>query len=467
MKKSLFIIAWMLVCIGSLAAQGLSIVNGLWERGGPINAVKLYGITEGVLNEIASSKPDANNRFSFAFNPEREGFYAVALSPTAVQNRYVFYLKPGDQLNLTITKESYELTGANTPENVEMGKWHDFILPLEEKAVYFQKQNSTYVDFFPLLDEKLEALKSYPKADTPNEAFNAAFEDFKRNDVFFTAVCFIQTPRSAHPVDEDYSDYYRNLDLPALTANTSLLDYPSGVSLVLNGYRIRKIARGELQAKDADFDALAASLIGGQDKHLVGSDVVRGELVLLLSKTVKTLDKLDAFREKYGAYVATEGQKQRLNSLELALRKNVAGEKAPDFTFPDADGKEYTLSSFRGKVVYVDIWATWCGWCIKEIPHLKKLEEEYKDNADLVLISISVDKAADREKWLKFMQKERMSGIQLFAEPKATEMLRKPYKISGIPRFILVGKDGRLISGDAPRPSSEEIRPMLDEALKQ
>jgi thiol-disulfide isomerase/thioredoxin len=154
-----------------------------------------------------------------------------------------------------------------------------------------------------------------------------------------------------------------------------------------------------------------------------------------------------------------------LKEIELSLLKNEAGEKAPDFTFPDVEGKEFSLSSFKGKVVYVDIWATWCGWCRGEIPHLKKLEEEYKDR--IVFIGISIDDAKDIEKWKKFLTTEQLGGLQLFAGSKAEESLKKPYKISGIPRFILVGKDGRLVSGDAPRPSSDEIRPMLDNALKK
>jgi thiol-disulfide isomerase/thioredoxin len=455
----------MLVCIGNLSAQSLSIVNGVWERGGSIDAVKLYGIAESALSEIASSKPDGSNRFSFAFNPEKEGFYAVALSPTSVQHRYVFYLKPGDQLNLRITPDSYELTGENTPENKEMCKWREFIFPLEDKAVYFQKQNSTYVDFFPLLDEKLEALKDYPQADTPNRVFNAVFEDFKRNDLLFVAVNFIQTPRSAHPVGEDFGEYYREIDLPSLTGNTSLLNYPGGAPLVLSAYMTKKRALNELADKQIQYSSWIDRLLIGADAGLIANDTIRGELAVMLSKNVKSLDNLDEFRQKYGKCIVTESQRERLNDLELTLRKNVAGEKAPDFIFPDVNGKEYRLSSFGGKVVYVDIWATWCGWCIKEIPDLKKLEEEYKDRSDMVFIGISVDKAADIGKWKKFLETNNLPGIQLFAEPKATDMLRKPYKISGIPRFILIGKDGKLVSGDAPRPSSKEIRPMLDQAL--
>jgi thiol-disulfide isomerase/thioredoxin len=467
MKKSLFLIVGILAYIGSLSAQSLSIVNGVWERGGPINAVKLYSITESMLNEIASSKLDGSNRFSFAFNPDKEGFYVIALNPASVQHRYIFYLKPGDQLNLRITPDSYELAGENTPENNELCKWHDFIFPLEIKAVYFQKQNSTYVDFFPLLDEKLEALKNYPKTDTPNKTFNAAFEDFKRNDLLFIAINFIQTPRSAHPVDEDFDDYYREINLPSITENTSLLNYPGGVSLVLNSYMTKKRALNELADKQIQYSSLVDRLLVGADSGLIANDTIRGELAVMLSQNIKTLDKLEEFRQKYEKCIETQSQQQRLNNLELALRKNIAGEKAPDFTFQDVNGKEYTLSAFRGKVVYVDIWATWCGWCIKEIPDLKKLEEEYKNRSDMVFIGISVDKVTDAEKWKKFLKTKGLSGIQLFAEPKADEMLRKPYKISGIPRFILIGKDGKLISNDAPRPSSKEIRPMLDDALKK
>ncbi|MDR1516732.1 MAG: TlpA family protein disulfide reductase [Dysgonamonadaceae bacterium] len=464
MKRISFIFMLMLGSIGAAFAQ-ISIVSGTWERG-KVETVKLYNIAESRLNEIASSKIDDQKRFTFAFNADKEGFYAVALSPATVQNRYVFYLKPGDQLNLKITADSYELTGENTAENKELCKWHDFVLPLEMKAVYFQKQNSTYVDFFPLLDEKLEALKTYPKASTPNKKFNAAFEDFKRNDLLSIAVNFIQTPRSAHPVGEDYSDYYRNINLPALTANTSLLNYPRGTSLVLDSYMTKKRADNETIGSYAKYQEMAEGLLVGANANLIANDTIRGEIAVMLAQSVKTLDNLDSFRQKFGKCIATESQQQRMKDLENTLRKNVAGEMAPDFTFPDVNGKEYTLSAFKGKVVYVDIWATWCGWCIKEFPELRKIEEEYKNRNEIVFIGVSVDDAKDHGKWKTFLSNNEMVGIQLFAGEKAEESLSKPYKISGIPRFILVGKDGRLVSGDAPRPSSEELRPLLEETLK-
>jgi thiol-disulfide isomerase/thioredoxin len=468
MKKRLFLSLLALGCIGSLYPQGLSIVNGVWERGNP-ESVKLFSIGNGALHEIASAKIDSENRFVFAFNPQEEGFYAIALSPTAIRNRYVFYFKSGDRLNLKITAASYELTDDNTPENKEMEKWHDFIFPLEDKAVYFQRKNSTYVDFFPLLDEKLDELKSYPVITTPNSLFNSRFEDFKRNDLLSAAINFIQTPRSAHPEGEDFGDYYRGINLPVLTRNTSILDYPGGVSLVMSSYMtLERIKEQAADDKEKTTDAdIADRLLDGPDAHLIVNDTIRGEICILLTHNIKTLPIFTSFNAKYGKFAVTDSQKKRMNDIELGLHKNVAGEEAIDFRFPDVNGKELALSDFKGKVVYIDVWATWCGPCRKEFPAMKELENQYHDNKDIVFIGVNVDISKDIQKWKNFLEKEQLAGIQIFAGDKANAELMKPYKISGIPRFILVGKDGKLVMADAPRPSSTEIRATLDNALNK
>ncbi|MDR0732973.1 MAG: TlpA family protein disulfide reductase [Dysgonamonadaceae bacterium] len=150
---------------------------------------------------------------------------------------------------------------------------------------------------------------------------------------------------------------------------------------------------------------------------------------------------------------------------EREKRENTEGRDAFDFRFADTNGKEIALSDFKGKVIYVDIWATWCGPCRKEFPFLKQLEAEYHDNKELVFIGVSIDKTQDKGKWQDFLMKENLPGIQLFAGDAAGENLITPYEINSIPRFILVGKDGKLIFADAPRPSSGEIRGVIGAAF--
>jgi len=136
------------------------------------------------------------------------------------------------------------------------------------------------------------------------------------------------------------------------------------------------------------------------------------------------------------------------------------GEPAIDFNYPDTDGNEFSLASFKGNLVYVDVWATWCGPCKAEIPSLQKLEADYHGK-DITFMSVSVD--TDKEAWEKMVADKELGGVQLWAD--GWSKITKDYAIFGIPRFLLFDAGGNVISTNAPRPSSEEIRGLLDANL--
>ena len=125
-----------------------------------------------------------------------------------------------------------------------------------------------------------------------------------------------------------------------------------------------------------------------------------------------------------------------------------AGRPSPDFKAYDLDGKEWSLADFRGKYVYIDLWATWCNPCRKEFPYMKELSESFKD-AEIVFLGLSTDK--DKEKWEDMVRSGVLSGVQLYLGSGSD--FQKAYRVEGIPHFILIGKDGRIISNSMSRPS--------------
>lgn len=149
-------------------------------------------------------------------------------------------------------------------------------------------------------------------------------------------------------------------------------------------------------------------------------------------------------------------------SLEV---KKLNGSVSPTFAYENTDGKIIKLEDFKGKYVYVDVWATWCGPCRAEIPHLKKTEEAFHGK-NIEFVSISVDVMKDKEKWKKFVAEKQLGGVQVFADKDWRSDFVTGYKIQGIPRFILIGPDGKIVNADAPRPSSPELTNLLNTTVK-
>jgi thiol-disulfide isomerase/thioredoxin len=138
------------------------------------------------------------------------------------------------------------------------------------------------------------------------------------------------------------------------------------------------------------------------------------------------------------------------------------GKEAPGFAYPNVEGDTIALSDLKGDHVYIDVWATWCGPCRKEIPHLKDLEKAF-EGKDVSFVSVSLDNPDAKDRWKKMVKKKDLGGHQLYANGKAFDSrIAEDYLINSIPRFILIGPDGKIIDNNAERPSGE-----AEEQLKE
>lgn len=146
--------------------------------------------------------------------------------------------------------------------------------------------------------------------------------------------------------------------------------------------------------------------------------------------------------------ICGENNRNRKNNAETRIELK-AGMKSPDFKYRDVNGKLISLKDLRGKYVLIDFWATWCGPCCMEIPHLKQLEKDL-EGKNIVFVGISCDK--DWNTWKSFVEKNQLVGIQLNVE--GDKSFIKAYKANWIPRFVLLNKKGKIVNPDLWWPSS-------------
>lgn len=145
--------------------------------------------------------------------------------------------------------------------------------------------------------------------------------------------------------------------------------------------------------------------------------------------------------------------------------RSLEGKAAPDFTFNTVDGKEVKLSSEKGNVVLVDYWATWCGPCVKGLPHINELANN-KDLAAKGLKVWAVNSKEGEDKVKPFLEKHNLN----MTIPMDTEgEFGKSYLVRGIPTTIVVGRDGNIAKvfvGFGPG-QEEAIKAAVEEALNQ
>lgn len=164
--------------------------------------------------------------------------------------------------------------------------------------------------------------------------------------------------------------------------------------------------------------------------------------------------------------VKTPRYADSLKKFYAAIKQLKPGSPAPEFSLRNDKGEMVSLKNLRGKVVYIDFWGVGCGPCIYEINNTTAaLHERYKDKK-VVFLNICVD--ADEKTWKSNLASLNVSGINLIAEGWGRNPVCQKYNVTGIPHYITIGTDGRIVNNNSERPSSGDmLTAELDKALKQ
>ncbi|WP_195715198.1 TlpA disulfide reductase family protein [Ancylomarina sp. 16SWW S1-10-2] len=186
----------------------------------------------------------------------------------------------------------------------------------------------------------------------------------------------------------------------------------------------------------------------------------------LTSNLVNEL-KYNGYSNQVGEKLNKEAQKIKdptysavLKDLQKEYQSITKGNTASDLTFTKLDGSTIKLSDYKGKVIVLDLWATWCGPCMNEKPYFEALEKKYHANEDVEMISLSID---TEEKWKSYFKKHDLAGNQL----QINRSQLSNYKVAAIPRFFVIDKNFKIVDVYAPLPSSGDLEVLINKTLEK
>lgn len=223
-----------------------------------------------------------------------------------------------------------------------------------------------------------------------------------------------------------------------------------------NNYLLTR--RKEVKAFTEDFKSLA--MLDSTEFNTKLNDFDEYMSGLLENKKIDTAVVNKEKEGLKGFLKSVKAQYQRQHAFDMVLGK---GKPSPKFTnLENYEDGTTSLDDFKGKYVFIDVWATWCRPCLAQIPALNKLEVDNK-NKNIAFVSISSDKIEKHKAWRDMIEEKEMSGVHLFFGENKSFM--QEYQINNIPRFIFVGPDGNIINAKAPLPTeTEAITKMFVEA---
>jgi thiol-disulfide isomerase/thioredoxin len=428
--------------------------------------VEAFDVKGSIL--FKSVKFDEQGGFKIEIPGEKAQLYWI--------NNIPFYLYPNETVDITLPEqkkgaavsadglsaaEGLAVVGKRNKENLIVAKlyanWFNFTKNLGQDSSS---------KFIRLLDQLDKDNRAYVLKTTKDKALQETALFLNDAKSIETRLRFLSMAKTIKPDDK----FYTILDQTNLNGiGWDGLKNIGIRSAAANYYKLLQIRNGANRNDYAIADNASTKRMTWLLNNVTNQRVLSAEVAQAIIYHLSVLG-LDEELQQVVALARTKiTDPQVVESINVEEKKYLASAAravAPDFELPDAQGKMHLLSEYRGKIVAIDVWATWCVPCLQSLPKFLALREQYKNNKNIEFISISIDDAKVREKWLTFLKDKHMTGVDLHAPTGDTNSFMKDYAITGIPRYILIDKKGKIIVSHAPSASTKEYAPIITEALK-
>jgi len=451
------------------ALASLAIVSCKKEDVKPVDYALLSGK---IINKNSDSVFVRGKDFSQAIPVKEDGTFSDTLKiadgkfniKIGTENSNL-HLSQGDNLNLTIDTKEFDETIAYTGEGSLVNNYLAKAYMLEEETNTKMSPQELYALAPDAFVSKIKAVQT--SADSLLTSFNIKDTDFvaatTKNNNFTYLSALKNYPRYYKMVsggkEADLPDGF-NKELDGLDLDNAL-DFDNSDSY--KGLVMGDVQKKAIEATKKDSTLTFAMSFINQIKGLK-SDNIKQALLPNVAREIKAgNDESDAIYKELMAITTDDKLKESFTKKLADSKKLATGNPSPIFeNYENHAGGTTSLADLKGKFVYIDMWATWCGPCKREIPFLKEVEKEFHGK-NVEFVSISVDEQRQHETWVNMIKEKEMTGVQLFADKAFKSKFAVEYAVNSIPRFILLDPNGNIVSADAPRPSSPELKTLLAE----
>ena len=447
----------LLMMVGSfnLQAQPNALVMGKISNRGLIKTIDL-NVNQKYLDGhfiTYTSKILEDNTFAFAV----EVLEPQLVTLTYSRNPAVFYLEPNDTVYLDTDANSFQYSmqydgkGALNNEFYTQYTQENPIDASPFTQVMFRQKNYWYKinqeinllmqrhkqeEFAKKILFKREAALTEMDAFHNNNksALSQEFRDFMEAEILYRwayhMLAYGNVYKNVHQITPDYFDFLQEVPLQSDQIGNhwyreflmAYMDY-----LLMND-----------ESKDANFCNmydLAEEKLGGSSMAFVQSESIADGL---LKNEEDIMAKYLEFVEnnpyvEYDEKVLTAYQKSR---------KNAIGASAPNFKLNDIDGTVVELNDFKGKIIMLNFWASWCRPCISKMNEMKLMQDEMNEKG-IIFINVSLDRTEDA--WKEAIDNHQFTGIQLFAHGNIDSDVAYDYDVTAIPQYFLIDQNGTFV----------------------
>jgi thiol-disulfide isomerase/thioredoxin len=415
-------------------------------------------LTELTYEKMINIDSEGNFKDTLHLLEDASYFFSIGKSFSQV------FLKDGYNLHLSLDAKDfhktmhYEGKGSEINNfNIELSKLRQklvgdakafFLVPLNEFLEKNAKNKQTYLSFLngSGLDEEDRNLLA-KMIETDQLLIHNNYDKFNHYHL------------KEHPVlPADYYDPILNINIDDQELFLHDKNYRI---LVIENYRL-----AQKSAMQADTLLTNIEFVKKATKDIKSIYIREAIISMLFNNVNNKNENYYADYEKILAMLVSKEMKDRLNIRLQTARSTTPGAKSVGFEYESVDGTKVSLSDFKGKYVYIDIWATWCGPCIKQMPALKELIKEY-EGKNIAFVVISVDEKKDLAKWKKMVPVYNVRGTHLISDNALNSEFMKAYSVSLIPRSILLDAEGNVVNNVAPKPSDSNLKSVLNQLLSK